>query len=462
MCRTRYTGPLAYAMAGTLVLCYIILAAGIGLAARFAGGWHARDLFNYEASGSSMGVGIVLRGAGGRWLVGAAAGLGVALLLAPWTRSQAKPRRRLAFLVVTAVFVALPRYAEPLCYSSMGMNELEAALPSGPFDWLVGSVGSSWSFDWRWTRDLAGLSMHGVLQSAPVGLWLLLFGYGWEVLAAGALMGPCYLLGTVCMTPAGAFGAGLACGQLVWGTVFGLVLLWCCLRYGWQPQSEANLTGPCAGADSAGACVGPSGDDVPVSPRAGVIALALGIWLALVASAVWYGAVQSSSTVFFAQTELALCFACLAMPLSVAMWHVSRSDSSAGCAPDARPAFWDDVTDDDHLRVFGVQDGGLHGSALTLGDRYIDAVLTQRPSRLYDGSSRVLLGPSQDIPFESSALLGEASWRLSARPAWRLSEFWGYECALTRYWLYAVRLSVLGAWLVLVPCAIVAAVRQFL
>ena len=41
----------------------------------------------------------------------------------------------------------------------------------------------------RWSLDVVAMSLRGLLQTAPTGLLLLLYGYGWMPLASGVMMG---------------------------------------------------------------------------------------------------------------------------------------------------------------------------------------------------------------------------------------------------------------------------------
>lgn len=66
----------------------------------------------------------------------------------------------------------------------------------GVFDWWFGrEMDAGWSFGRRWTRDVAAMSMRGLLWTAPAGYLLHHRGLGWQYALSGAAMGFVYSIG---------------------------------------------------------------------------------------------------------------------------------------------------------------------------------------------------------------------------------------------------------------------------
>ena len=62
-------------------------------------------------------------------------------------------------------------------------------------DWLVGHEGKNWTVKERFAREYAGLSLQGLLWTAPQGYLLEHLGFGWEYSLSGSLMGLIYYVG---------------------------------------------------------------------------------------------------------------------------------------------------------------------------------------------------------------------------------------------------------------------------
>jgi len=65
----------------------------------------------------------------------------------------------------------------------------------GCFDLIIGVATLDWTAARRWRRDMAGMSLRGLLWMTPVGVGFHTAGYGHLLLRSGVLMGVVYELG---------------------------------------------------------------------------------------------------------------------------------------------------------------------------------------------------------------------------------------------------------------------------
>lgn len=94
---------------------------------------------------------------------------------------------------------------------------------SGVFDWLVGrQPNSSWTYQQRFIREYSGMSLRGLVWTAPLGYALQQLGFGWEFSLSGSLMGMWYFLGS--KTPVSnntefreMFDSGIAYAEFYYG-----------------------------------------------------------------------------------------------------------------------------------------------------------------------------------------------------------------------------------------------------
>ena len=66
---------------------------------------------------------------------------------------------------------------------------------TGYLDWLVGRQGERWEVDQRYIREYTGMSLRGLIWTAPQGYLLEQLGFGWEYSLSGSLMGMVYYVG---------------------------------------------------------------------------------------------------------------------------------------------------------------------------------------------------------------------------------------------------------------------------
>ena len=103
---------------------------------------------------------------------------------------------------------------------------------SGVFDWLVGrQENGNWSHDRRFIREFSGMSLRGLMWTAPQGYMLQLLGFGWEYSLSGSLMGFVYFLGSCTKVVEHAsefrktFDGHTAYAEYYWGTWMWFVLI---------------------------------------------------------------------------------------------------------------------------------------------------------------------------------------------------------------------------------------------
>ena len=100
------------------------------------------------------------------------------------------------------------------------------------FDWLVGRQGECWNTSERFVREFTGMSLRGLVWTAPQGYLLQQLGFGWQYSLSGSLMGAVYYLGAKTPTPHASqafFDEGTASSEVYWGWFTWFVLIVSCL-----------------------------------------------------------------------------------------------------------------------------------------------------------------------------------------------------------------------------------------
>ena len=107
---------------------------------------------------------------------------------------------------------------------------------SGVFDWLLGRQGANWTVSHRFAREYAGMSLRGLIWTAPQGYLLERLGFGWEYSLSGSMMGLVYYVGAhtdVSTIHDGNFleffSTGIAASEVYWGWWMWFVLSIVCL-----------------------------------------------------------------------------------------------------------------------------------------------------------------------------------------------------------------------------------------
>ena len=98
---------------------------------------------------------------------------------------------------------------------------------SGYLDWLVGRQGEKWSINQRFIREYAGLSLQGLILTAPQGYLLEYLGYGWEYSLSGSLMGLVYYVGSqanLTNWKSTFLNSNIALSECLWGWFIWFVL----------------------------------------------------------------------------------------------------------------------------------------------------------------------------------------------------------------------------------------------
>ncbi len=104
----------------------------------------------------------------------------------------------------------------------MGIGMVDnVASRSGVFDWIVGRQGANWTMGHRFVREYAGMSLRGLIWTAPHGYVLERLGFGWEYSLSGSLMGLVYYVGSNTDTSGlpnqAFFNHGTAAAEVYWG-----------------------------------------------------------------------------------------------------------------------------------------------------------------------------------------------------------------------------------------------------
>ncbi|XP_062505327.1 uncharacterized protein LOC134182025 [Corticium candelabrum] len=114
------------------------------------------------------------------------------------------------------------------CYMSIGDNPHGNLSRSGVFDWLIGRQGNDWNELRMVSRDYAGMSLRGLIWTAPSGYALYYMGYGWQYAISGSLMGFIYYLGQKTPIDSGPltpdFARGIPVSEFYWGAWIWMVV----------------------------------------------------------------------------------------------------------------------------------------------------------------------------------------------------------------------------------------------
>jgi hypothetical protein len=111
-------------------------------------------------------------------------------------------------------------------YFTIG-RDVDSSSPSGAFDWLIGRAQPDWIQSRKFLHDLCGMTLRGLVQTAPSGLFLFMNGFHWTYLGSGLFMGLVYNLGFSITFDSVNFSApGAPMAEFLWGsfTVLALVL----------------------------------------------------------------------------------------------------------------------------------------------------------------------------------------------------------------------------------------------
>ena len=98
---------------------------------------------------------------------------------------------------------------------------------AGFLDWLIGRQGENWTVNQRFIREYAGLSVQGLIWTAPQGYLLEHLGFGWEYSLSGSLMGLVYYVGAqvnITSLKSTFLDCNVALSELFWGSYVWFVL----------------------------------------------------------------------------------------------------------------------------------------------------------------------------------------------------------------------------------------------
>lgn len=100
----------------------------------------------------------------------------------------------------------------------------------GIYDWLLGRQELHWKLTQRFLREYSGMSLIGLVWTAPQGYALLQMGFGWQYSLVGCLMGFVYYLGgatarSISIQNNSFFQDNAGMSEFYWGTLIWLVLL---------------------------------------------------------------------------------------------------------------------------------------------------------------------------------------------------------------------------------------------
>jgi len=196
-----------------------IFVVGSGLLNRMRGGWHPKDWFAWE---DNLSPAWLMHDLFPRLLIGLAYGITTAL----FCDLEPQGGKRLVLFAPMTVFTTFSLYTDWDTYMYLGTNSDVSQLPMGVFDWLVGHPKQGWAYWERWARDLGGMCLTGLIQTAAPGIVLYLWGYGWEFMFSGLAMGFLYWTAAAPIwgnTP--SFSHGYEIGELLWGIWTMIVLL---------------------------------------------------------------------------------------------------------------------------------------------------------------------------------------------------------------------------------------------
>eukprot|EP00042_Codosiga_hollandica_P045095 m.453479 g.453479 ORF g.453479 m.453479 type:complete len:220 (-) comp56936_c0_seq7:3144-3803(-) len=104
-------------------------------------------------------------------------------------------------------------------YMSVGHSTSDYTSRTGCFDWLLGRDEESWDFTRRWVREFAGMSLRGLMWTAPGGYIMYHMGYGWQFALAGAAMGSIYSISFESPSTLINFSSGTEMAEFLFGSV---------------------------------------------------------------------------------------------------------------------------------------------------------------------------------------------------------------------------------------------------
>lgn len=101
----------------------------------------------------------------------------------------------------------------------------------GIFDWMLQRQEEDWNYTQRFAREYTGMSLRGLVWTAPQGYALQQLGFGWQYSLTGSLMGAVYFAGSKShFNISGNFLNGtISFSEFYWGTWVWFVLIISCL-----------------------------------------------------------------------------------------------------------------------------------------------------------------------------------------------------------------------------------------
>ena len=104
----------------------------------------------------------------------------------------------------------------------------------GIFDWMLGRQDVEWNFTHRFIREYSGMSLRGLIWTAPQGYALQQLGFGWQYGLSGSLMGAVYFAGGQSHIPQGELlsdylNGAIPFSEFYWGSLIWFVLITLCL-----------------------------------------------------------------------------------------------------------------------------------------------------------------------------------------------------------------------------------------
>ncbi len=120
----------------------------------------------------------------------------------------------------------------------------------GIVDWMFGRQEMGWNFTQRFVRDYSGMSLRGLIWTAPQGYALQQLGFGWQYSLSGSLMSVVYFAGGRSHIPDGELLSAylddaVSFSEFYWGTLVWFVLIVSCLTqlvYRIRKWVESNST----------------------------------------------------------------------------------------------------------------------------------------------------------------------------------------------------------------------------
>jgi len=148
-------------------------------------------------------------------------------------------RRALLALMVT-LLTCFATYVSSSTYSVVGRDPNAWQSKMGVFDWMIGHDCQDWSFWRRWSREYIGMNLVGLIETAPAGLWLFYFGYGWDFLFSGASIGIIYEIAWDISSTKAGLETGSPLGELLFGSWLWFSLIASILTYRNNPVNTPN------------------------------------------------------------------------------------------------------------------------------------------------------------------------------------------------------------------------------